>query len=44
MLETKFKRKDLNQIVEMLTTDLEKNENLELSGPRGEMGSYLIDR
>ena len=41
MLETKsqLQEKDLNQAVEMLTTDLEKNTEFRIKWPRGEMGS-----
>ena len=43
MLETKaFAEKDLNQAVEMLTTDLEKNTEFRIKMARGEMGSLLL--
>jgi len=45
MLETKaaLAEKDLNQAVEMLTTDLEKNTEFRIKWPRGEMGSLPAD-
>jgi len=45
MLETKaqLQEKDLNQAVEMLTTDLEKNTEFRIKWPRGEMGSLPAD-
>ena len=45
MLETKaaLSEKDLNQAVEMLTTDLEKNTEFRIKWPRGEMGSLPAD-
>ena len=45
MLETKsaLAEKDLNQAVEMLTTDLEKNTEFRMKWPRGEMGSLPAD-
>ena len=45
MLETKAQlaEKDLQQSVEMLTTDLEKNTEFRIKWPRGEMGSLPAD-
>ena len=45
MLETKaaLAEKDLNQAVEMLSTDLEKNTEFRIKWPRGEMGSLPAD-
>ena len=45
MLETKaaLAEKDLNQAVEMLTTDLEKNTEFRIKWPRGEMGALPAD-
>ena len=45
MLETKaaLSEKDLNQAVEMLSTDLEKNTEFRIKWPRGEMGSLPAD-
>ena len=45
MLETKaaLAEKDLNQSVEMLTADLEKNTEFRIKWPRGEMGSLPAD-
>ena len=45
MLETKaaLSEKDLNQAVEMLTADLEKNTEFRIKWPRGEMGSLPAD-
>ena len=45
MLETKaqLQEKDLNQSVEMLTADLEKNTEFRIKWPRGEMGSLPAD-
>ena len=45
MLETKaaLAEKDLNQAVEMLTTDLEKNTEFRIKWPRGEMGNLPAD-
>ena len=45
MLETKsqLQEKDLNQAVEMLTTDLEKNTEFRIKWPRGEMGALPAD-
>ena len=45
MLETKaaLAENDLNQAVEMLTTDLEKNTEFRIKWPRGEMGSLPAD-
>ena len=45
MLETKsaLAEKDLNQAVEMLTTDLEKKTEFRIKWPRGEMGSLPAD-
>ena len=45
MLETKaqLQEKDLNQAVEMLTADLEKNTEFRIKWPRGEMGSLPAD-
>ena len=45
MLETKaaLAEKDLNQAVEMLTTDLEKNTEFRIKWSRGEMGSLPAD-
>ena len=45
MLETKaaLAEKDLNQAVEMLTTDLEKNTEFRIKWPRGEMGTLPAD-
>ena len=45
ILETKntLLEKDLNQAVEMLETDLEKNTEFRIKWPRGEMGSLPAD-
>ena len=45
MLETKaaLAEKDLNQSVEMLSADLEKNTEFRIKWPRGEMGSLPAD-
>ena len=45
MLETKaaLSEKDLNQAVEMLSTDLEKNTEFRIKWPRGEMVSLPAD-
>ena len=45
MLETQAQlaEKDLQQSVEMLTTDLEKNTEFRIKWPRGEMGSLPAD-
>ena len=45
MFETKaqLQEKDLNQSVEMLTADLEKNTEFRIKWPRGEMGSLPAD-
>ena len=45
MLETiaALAEKDLNQAVEMLSTDLEKNTEFRIKWPRGEMGSLPAD-
>ena len=45
MLETKAQlaEKDLQQSVEMLSTDLEKNTEFRIKWPRGEMGSLPAD-
>ena len=40
---TTLLEKDLNQAVEMLTTDLEKNTEFRIKWPRGEMGSLPAD-
>jgi len=44
-LETKAQlaEKDLNQAIEMLNTDLEKNTEFRIKWPRGEMGSLPAD-
>ena len=36
-------QKDLNQAIEMLSTDLEKNTEFRIKWPRGEMGSLPAD-
>lgn len=45
ILETKntLLEKDLNQAIEMLNTDLEKNTEFRIKWPRGEMGSLPAD-